>query len=267
MSNFLTFWEGLLFRQAFIDYLNSFLMNNDIKDYCPNGLQVEGRDKVAKVVCGVTASEALIDAAIDIKADTILVHHGYFWKGESPVVKGMKKTRLQKLLANDINLFAYHLPLDVHHSLGNNAQIGKLLGCSDIINHPFLEPAGIVMVGQLPNALSHAEFSHQLCTSFKPNNVTSVGNKSQIRRIAWCSGGGQNFIDDVAQLNYDGYEIDAYVSGEISEQTTHSAREQNIDYFAAGHHATERYGVKALALHLQDNTELDVRFIDIDNPA
>ncbi len=249
-----------------IHKLNKELASNEISDYCPNGLQVEGRSQVTKIITGVTASLALIEQAIECQADAILVHHGYFWKGESAIISGMKKQRIQRLLAHDISLIAYHLPIDVHPTLGNNAQLGKLLSLTEIKALATISPLGIVMTGKLPSRITHAELSGKLEHVFR-RTITSVGSKPDILRIAWCTGGGQSFIDQVATQTQDGETIDAFISGEISEQTTHSAREQNIDFFAAGHHATERYGVKAVGQWLADNYALDVEFVDIDNPA
>ena len=244
-------------------HLNNELQSAAISDYSPNGLQVEGKSDVLKLLTGVTASEALIDEAIAKKADAILVHHGYFWKGEPANVVGMKKNRLKKLLTNDISLLAYHLPIDVHPTLGNNAQLGAILKCNNIQAMPNIQPNGIVMQGELAEAVSHAQLAEQLGASLH-RAVVSVGSKSSIQRVAWCTGGGQNFIDQVYASDGN---IDAFISGEISEQTTHSARELGIDFFAAGHHATERYGVKAVGEWLMKEFALNVEFVDISNPA
>ena len=243
--------------------LNNELRAHAITDYCPNGLQVEGRAEVNKIITGVTASEALIDQAIDLNADAILVHHGYFWKGEPANITGMKKARLKKLLVNDISLIAYHLPIDVHPTLGNNAQLAQLLELVKVCPVEGILPKGIVMQGELKSTCNHKQFSDLL--NKKLNRVpTSIGKKSSIKQIAWCTGGGQSFIDQVVQLTAG---IDAYISGEISEQTTHSALEQNIDFFAAGHHATERYGVKAVGEWLLNTHGLEAVFVDVPNPA
>lgn len=254
-----------MLRHQLLATLDALLAPTLIKDYCPNGLQIEGKDDIQHIVTGVTASQALIEKAIDLKADAILVHHGFFWKNEAYPIVGMKKRRISRLLQHDINLFAYHLPLDVHLSFGNNAQLGIVLGLKNIKPLDAIQPLGIVMTGELDKAFSHAQLSKHLHDCLN-REVISVGHKSDIRRIAWCTGGGQGYIDQLASA--EGYpHIDAFVSGEISEQTTHSARELNIDYFAAGHHATERYGVKALGEYLQEAHALQVSFVDIDNPA
>lgn len=249
-----------------IKILDSELNSHDINDYSPNGLQVEGKHEVTKIVSGVTASLALIEQAVSLNADAILVHHGYFWKGESPIVVGMKKRRLKQLLKHNISLISYHLPIDVHPTLGNNAQIGKMLNLNKVQAISSIKPTGIVMTGTLQKPMSHSEFSDTL-SSLLNRQIISVGNKSKISKLAWCTGGGQNFIDQVVEQSDFDSPIDAFISGEISEQTTHSAVEQNIDFFAAGHHATERYGVKAIGEWLRDMHSLDVQFVDIDNPA
>ncbi|WP_405600057.1 MULTISPECIES: Nif3-like dinuclear metal center hexameric protein [unclassified Pseudoalteromonas] len=248
-------------RREFNQLLNDILKPHTIKDFCPNGLQVEGKNEIKKIVTGVTASQALIDAAIAQKADAILVHHGYFWKGESQPITGMKKRRIGVLLANDINLFAYHLPLDVHPEIGNNAQLAKLL---DIEIEAGLEPIvnSVAMKGRLKTPLSGEEFAEKIAKVLNRTPLTSLVRAAKIESIALCTGGGQGYIDLAADQG-----IDAYLTGEASEQTIHSSREQNIDFFAAGHHATERYGVKALGELLAQEHGFDVTFIDIDNPV
>lgn len=255
-----------MIRDQLLSTLNTLLSPETVKDYCPNGLQIEGRNDIQHIVTGVTASQALIDKAIELKADAILVHHGFFWKNEDYAIVGMKKRRISSLLQHDINLFAYHLPLDVHPSLGNNAQLGALLGLQNISALEGIMPNGIVMWGELPHTMSYHQFSMHLQTTLGRASI-NVANREQIRWIAWCTGGGQGYIDEVAAVNSGAVTIDAFISGEISEQTTHSARELGIDYFAAGHHATERYGVKALGEYLQAEYDLRVSFVDIDNPA
>ncbi|MFC3120120.1 Nif3-like dinuclear metal center hexameric protein [Agaribacter flavus] len=253
-------------RQELNKVLDELLSASSIKDYCPNGLQVEGSQEIKRIVSGVTASQALIDSAIEREADTILVHHGYFWKNEAQVLVGMKHKRIKSLFQNDINLFAYHLPIDVHPTLGNNAQIGKRLGLENIVALPDITPQGIVMSGRLPQPISHQQLTSILSSVFA-RQVVSVGDKQNISQLAWCSGGGQNYIDAVVDIQVEGKPIDAFISGEISEQTTHSAREQGIDYFAVGHHASERYGVKAVGEWLAQHFDVEVQFVDIDNPA
>ncbi len=250
-------------REELARYLAEFLKPSTFKDYCPNGLQIEGDATVKHIVTGVTASRELIEKAIEVNADTILVHHGYFWKNEDYRIVGMKKRRLALFLNNNINLFAYHLPLDTHPIVGNNRQLGELLGITNIRPLDNVEPVGIVMQGELLHAKTHAELRQQLSDKLV-HSVIGIDNGQPLQRIAWCTGGGQHFIDEVVASDA---HIDAYISGEISEQTTHSAREQLIDYFAVGHHASERYGVKALGKHLSEKFDVQVTFIDIDNPA
>ncbi|WP_107851695.1 Nif3-like dinuclear metal center hexameric protein [Oceanimonas marisflavi] len=243
--------------------LNRQLNVNAIRDYCPNGLQVEGRADVRHIVTGVTASQALIDRAIELNADAILVHHGYFWKGESQPVRGIKRRRLKALLGHDINLYAYHLPLDIAPELGNNARLASLLGIR--VTGP-LEPGNelsVAMAGELNPPVSGAELAARIEQRLG-RSVLHVGDAGPelIRRIGWCTGGGQGYIDLAAEQG-----MDAFISGEVSEQTVHSAREQGVHFFAAGHHATERYGVKALGEWLASQHGFEVDFVDIDNPA
>ncbi|MBA6411373.1 MULTISPECIES: Nif3-like dinuclear metal center hexameric protein [unclassified Pseudoalteromonas] len=248
-------------RREFNQLLNDILKPHLIKDFCPNGLQVEGKNEIKKIVTGVTASQALIEAAIEQQADAILVHHGFFWKGESQPITGMKKRRIGALLANDINLFGYHLPLDIHPAVGNNAQLAKLL---DIEIETGLEPTSnsVAMKGRLKTPLSGEDFADKIAKVLNRTPLTSLVRSAKIETIALCTGGGQGYIDLAAEQG-----IDAYLTGEASEQTIHSSREQNIDFFAAGHHATERYGVKALGELLAQEHGFDVTFIDIDNPV
>jgi len=206
--------------------IKTLLRPEQFNDYCPNGLQVEGRREVRRLVSGVTACQALIDRAVALNADAILVHHGYFWRGEDASITGIKRNRMRTLLEHDISLLAYHLPLDVHPLLGNNAQLGALLG--------------VTVTGDLG----------------KQNN-NSIG-----LTVAWCTGAAQNFIELAVKAG-----VDAYITGEASEQTVHIARETGLHFFAAGHHATERYGVQALAAHLVQRFGIAHEFVDIDNPV
>ena len=243
-----------------VSYINTVLEVNNFHDYAPNGLQVEGCAQVSKLVTGVTASLALLNAAIRNGADAVLVHHGYFWKGENPCVTGMKKHRLECLLKNNINLLAYHLPLDAHPLYGNNAQLGKMLGSS--VEGRFASNSNLGMYGALQKPLSGAVFADYLAKILGRQPLHIMGDDRPIHRIAWCSGGAQSYFEEAIALG-----VDAYVSGEISEHTTHMAKECGVHYFAAGHHATERYGVKALGEHLADQYGIEHTFIDIDNPV
>lgn len=249
-------------RTKLVNHLTELLKPFQINDYCPNGLQVEGKSDIKKIVTGVTASQALIDAAIEHQADAILVHHGYFWKGEDQTVTGMKKRRLQALLTHDINLLAYHLPLDVHPELGNNAQLGQLLGIT--IERP-LEPwnkSSVAVKGKLAEPMTATQFAALIEEKLGRAPLVNQAGDHLIKTVAWCTGGGQSFIDLAASQG-----IDAYLTGEASEQTIHSSNEQQIHFFAAGHHATERYGVKALGEYLAETYDLDIEFIDIPNPV
>ncbi len=238
--------------------INEKLNSAAFSDYAPNGLQVEGRTDIRKIITGVTASQALINEAIRQQADAIIVHHGYFWKGESPVIRGMKRNRLKALLANDINLFGWHLPLDAHPELGNNAQLGGLLGAAI---QGEIEP--LVPWGELGMSVTGPELASWIEARLgrKPLWCGDTGPE-KIQRIAWCTGGGQHFIDAAARFG-----VDAFITGEVSEQTIHSAREQGLHFYAAGHHATERGGIRALSGWLNETTDLDVIFVDIPNPA
>lgn len=241
--------------------LDDELAASTFKDYCPNGLQVQGRDRVDKIITGVTASEALIDAAIARGADAIVVHHGYFWKGESAVVVGMKRRRLAKLLAHDISLIAYHLPLDAHAQLGNNAQLAQRLGLRRE-RGLFADPRAVGDVGVLDQPLSAEAFAERIAQVLQRAPLHIAGGPAHIRRVAWCTGGAQGFIEQAAH-----HGVDAYISGEISEPTVHIARECGLHYFAAGHHATERYGVQALGEWCAQTLGLAHEFIDCDSPA
>lgn len=228
------------------------------QDYAPNGLQVEGRENVQRIITGVTASQALLDVAVAQQADAVLVHHGYFWKNESPVISGMKRRRLKTLLANDINLYGYHLPLDAHPELGNNACLAALL---DISVRGEIEP--LLPYGELSVPVSGDSLGERLETRLG-RSVLHCGDNapSQITRLAWCSGGGQGFIEQAACFG-----VDAFITGEVSEQTIHIAREMGLHFYAAGHHATERGGIKALGEWLVQQHGFDVTFVDIPNPA
>lgn len=249
-------------RQDLTTLLDSWLQPEQMGDYAPNGLQVEGRTTIKRVVTGVTASRELIDAAIAAEADAILVHHGYFWKGEPAPIVGMKRARLNRLLSHDINLYAYHLPLDVHPEFGNNVMLHELLGSQQVKPLAGIEPTGIVMLGQLPDKPAGSELAQRISERLGRSLVASEHNNQAVQQLAICTGGGQGFIDQAVAAG-----ADAFITGEVSEPTIHTARECDIQFFAAGHHATERYGVKRLGEKLAAEQGLDVQFIDIDNPA
>ena len=244
-------------------YLTELLKPQQIKDFTPNGLQIQGSENITKVITGVTASKALIDRAIEEQADAILVHHGYFWKNESYVIRGMKHDRIKALLLNDINLFAYHLPLDIHPTLGNNAQLARLFDIKEIEPLEVGNALSVAMQGHFEQPCSAEELSQLINRLLERDclHIPAPSNKP-IKTIAWCSGGGQGYIELAAEQG-----IDAFLTGEVSEQTTHIAHEMDIHFFAAGHHATERYGIKALGEHLAEKHGLEVIFVDIDNPV
>ncbi len=245
-------------NKALENYLNELLSTDDYKDYAPNGLQVEGKATINKVICGVTASLELIDKAITEQADAIIVHHGYFWKGEDQTITGMKQRRIKALLENNINLYGYHLPLDAHETLGNNVQLGKLW---NIVDATPIAPRDLLWQGTLPN-LSVADFTDRVTKTLGREPLVISGSERKINKILWCSGGAEGFLEKAVMLG-----ADAYVSGEISEKTYHEAKEYGIHYFSAGHHATERGGISALADYLNKHTDLQCEFVDCYNPV
>lgn len=242
--------------------LNSLLKPEQFIDYCPNGLQVEGRDNVQKLITGVTASKALIDHAVEQKGDLILVHHGYFWKGEQPTITGIKLVRIRELLAHRISLMAYHLPLDVHPQLGNNAQLGKLLGLESTDVFGDYNGHKIGLIGRTESPCEVEAFGELLTERLGRKPLLIKGGNHQISKVAWCTGAAQNYIEQAADAG-----ADVFVTGEVSEPTVHIAREAGIHFFAAGHHATERFGVQAVGKYLAEKFGLDHQFIDIDNPV
>ncbi len=245
-----------------VQTLDELLQPARFRDYCPNGLQVEGRGEVRKLATGVTACQDLLEAAIDWGADAILVHHGYFWKGENPCVMGMKRRRLGALLQADVSLLAYHLPLDAHPTLGNNACLAQRLGVSaEAALYPD-DPSAVGDVGDLPDTLSIADLLARIA-DFTGREPLHIGaSQAQVKRLAWCTGAAQGFIDQAALRG-----AEVYITGEASEQTVHSAREQGIHFIAAGHHATERYGVQAVGAHVSAALGIEHRYFDIDNPV
>ena len=246
-------------------YLNQLLQPERFDDYCPNGLQVEGSQGIQRLITGVTASEALLHAAIEHKADAILVHHGYFWKRQSPCVVGMQRQRLALLLQHNINLLAYHLPLDAHPIYGNNAQLAKRLSIEVQGRHPDNAHDALLWHGTLDTPLSAAQCIERLQIALEhpvQHLPSGRGSEHLIQSIGWCSGAGQFLIEKAAQLG-----LDAYITGEASEATFHVSQELGIHGLIAGHHATERYGVQALGAHLAEHFGLEHTFVDIDNPV
>lgn len=241
--------------------LDKYLDAASISDYCPNGLQVQGRPQIKRLVTGVTASQALIDAAIEQQADAILVHHGYFWKGENPCIVGMKHCRIKSLIQHDINLLAYHLPLDIHPEVGNNALLGKLLGLNVTGPLEANNPRSVGLIGELDNPMTSQEFA-QLIEQKLARTPLVIDCEKPIRTVAWCTGGAQGYIEHAIAAG-----VDAFITGEISEHSTHSALENGISYFSAGHHATERYGVQALGEWIAERFGIEHQFIDCPNPV
>ena len=245
-----------------VSYTHRYLRVSEFSDYCPNGLQVEGKEEIKKIASGVTASLACIETALDWGADALLVHHGYFWKGERPQVTGMKKVRLSALLSADVSLLSYHLPLDAHPLVGNNAQLAEVLGITDL--EP-LQRSRSISIGNVGKLAKPCEFTEFVCTceNVLGRSPTYIDSGPQrVERIALCTGAAQDMIDDAVDSD-----ADVYLTGEISEQTVHVARECGLNFISAGHHATERYGVQALGEHLAENFQLVHQFFDIDNPA
>ncbi len=245
------------------EILDTFLESKRTKDYTINGLQVEGRSEIKRIVTGVTASLALIERAIEQKADAILVHHGYFWKNEAPAICGMKYQRIKRLIEGGINLYAYHLPLDLEPSLGNNAVLAQLWNIENVA--PLSEEEPLILTGDLPEAMDVVALTTMIAESLDRQPFVEAAGPELIKRIAWCSGAAQDMLEMVAEAGFD-----AFITGEVSERTIYIARELGIHFFAAGHHATERGGVKALGEWLMVNYGerfgIEVEFIDIDNP-
>ena len=248
---------------SIVEHCNDLLRVQEFRDYCPNGLQVEGRSEVNSIICGVTACMDLIEAAIEKQADALLVHHGYFWKNEEETITGIKRKRIQRLLENGISLLAYHLPLDAHAQLGNNITLAQRLEI-DVNGCVEQGPAkGLLWNGELSESVSADELGRHIENKLnrKPMHLAASSNKP-IKTIGWCTGGAQHYIEDAAKMG-----LDAFISGEVSEQSFHLAKELDIHYFAAGHHATESYGVQALAEHLSKEFGVTAEFVDIHNPV
>lgn len=247
-------------RDDLARYLDELLDAPRFRDYCPNGLQVEGRSEVRRIVSGVTASLELLQAAVACGADAVLVHHGYFWRGEASTVTGLRKKRLATLINGDLNLYAYHLPLDAHHELGNNAQLGRRLG---LVEECRVGEQDLVCIGRIEaGATTLGEFAARVHQVLGRAPLIIGDDSRPLARLAWCTGGAQGMFEQVL-----GQGVDAYVTGEISEQQVHAARESGIAFLACGHHATERFGVQALGNRLAADLGLEHQFIDIPNPV
>lgn len=245
-----------------VQYCDTLLDVAAYQDYCPNGLQVEGNAEVKRIVGGVTASQALIDRAVELQADLLLVHHGYFWKGEAAPITGMKQRRIKTLLENNISLLAYHLPLDGHATLGNNAQLAERWGFEVAGRFGHGPNGGLAMHAELEQPMALGELAAHISAPLGREPLVIEGGDAPVRRVGWCSGAAQGFIDEAAALG-----LDCFISGEISEPTVHTARELGIHYISAGHHATERYGAEALTKHLSQYFSLENHFVDVPNPV
>lgn len=245
-----------------LNWCDNTLSSHEFKDYAPNGLQVEGSATVQKIMCAVTASLDAIDACIQSGANVLLVHHGYFWKGEPYPIVGMRGQRIKKLIQHDISLIAYHLPLDAHPTLGNNAAIAELLDLHSMtaLNPKDQHPIG--NIAELKTPLSPDEFKQRLAIQINPDILHLPANKTSIQRVGFCTGAAQDFITQAAAEK-----CDAYLSGEVSERTFYEAKELNIHYFACGHHATERYGIQRLGQALADQFSLEYEFFEQNNPV
>ena len=246
--------------QKLLEALNELLEPEKFRDYCPNGLQIQGKKEVKDIVCGVSASEALINEAVKRGADTIIVHHGYFWKNENPRITGIKRVRIKKLLEHDINLIAYHLPLDANEKVGNNHELGRLLKLKDVTP---LSDEPLVLQGEFDPPVTIEKLTDKLTEVLgRVPYVVPVDSPPSIRRVAFCSGAAQDYLEKAADAG-----AQAYLSGEISERTVLEARELGVPYFAVGHHASETLGIRALSQWLSTRfPQLNVSFVNIDNP-
>jgi dinuclear metal center YbgI/SA1388 family protein len=241
------------------DYIGSLLEVGRFRDYCPNGVQVEGKTEVRRIATGVTASQRLLEAATAWGADAILVHHGYFWRNEDATIIGIKKQRIAHLLQHDVSLLAYHLPLDAHAELGNNAQFGRQLG---LVEQGRFGEQDIACYGELSQGQTLAQLSAYIAAVLRRTPLVIGEADRSVRRIAWCTGAAQSYFETAVALG-----VDVFLTGEISEQSVHVARETGVAFIAAGHHATERYGVQALGEHLAAHCGIKHRFFDLDNPV
>ena len=244
-----------------IQWCDQTLNTHEFKDYAPNGLQIEGKSEVQKILCAVTASQEAIDAAIAQNADLLLVHHGYFWKGEPYPITGMRGKRIKSLIQHDISLVGYHLPLDSHPSLGNNAAIAECLALENLQALDPSERHPIGNIGFLKHAMSATEFRDFLTARLGFNTIHLPAEKSQIQKVGFCTGAAQDFIGKAAEQG-----CDAFISGEVSERTYYEAKELGVHYYACGHHATERYGVQRLAKAISEQFNIEYSYFELNNP-
>lgn len=238
------------------EYINKLLNVNNYEDFCPNGLQVAGKEEIRKVVTAVSVCQELLQKAVAEQADAVLVHHGFFWRGEDPALVAVKRARVAVLLQNNINLLTYHLPLDYHLSYGNNVQLAKRLAIKVEANEP------PIYSGEFAASFTVAEFEHYLAERLQQQPLSIVAGNHAIKKLAWCSGGGADYIELAAQRGVDGY-----LTGEINERSVYLARELGVHLIVAGHYATERYGVQALGKHLQHKFSIKHQFVELDNPV
>jgi len=243
-------------------YLNNLLMITLFRDYAPNGLQVSGKPEIKTLVSGVTASVDFLTRALELNADAVLVHHGYFWKGEDVRVVGTKQKRLKLLLENDVNLFAYHLPLDAHMTFGNNVMLAQKLGFTIETPDNVEGNRELLFTGGLSQPVSPDAFTHMLQTHLSCVPLAFNHGRDVIQKVAWCTGAAQDYIHRAAT-----YDVDAYITGEVSERTYYEASELGLHFYACGHHATERYGVQAVGAHLAKQFGLTHQFVDSENPV
>jgi dinuclear metal center YbgI/SA1388 family protein len=249
----------MVLLKEIVDYCDNRLKIGEFKDYCPNGLQVEASREIRTIVSGVTASLALIEAATDAGADLLLVHHGYFWNSEALPLTGMKGRRIRALYEGHLSLAAYHLPLDAHPELGNNIGLGKRLGFSS--SKPLTED-GLLWGTELAEPVTARILASRIKDAVDRTPLMLPGGEHEISRVAWCTGGAQSWVEKAADLGFD-----AFITGEVSESSFHIAAERKIHFFAAGHHATERFGVQALGVELQDKFNIKHMFMDFPNPV
>lgn len=247
--------------QELVSWLDATLAPASFNDYCPNGLQVEGKPNISHIIAGVTASQALIERAIEQGADALLVHHGWFWKGEDPRVRGTRKARLAALLKHDINLLAYHLPLDAHPVLGNNAQLARVLGLTPAMPAT-LNPSSLVWHGTMPGAITLEHIARRAEERLLRAPLVIGEPNMPVHRIAWCTGAAHSMLAEAIDAG-----AQTFITGEISEPAVHLARESGVGLISAGHHATERYGAQALGAAIADHFGVKVDFVDIDNPV
>jgi len=245
-----------------VAYCDRLLDIHAVEDFSPNGLQVEGKDKVDRIISGVTACQALLEEAVSAEADLVLVHHGYFWKGEDPVLTGMKGRRIATLMRSSMSLLAYHLPLDRHPGVGNNAELARVLGVAPEAGFGELGDTAIGLGGNLAADEDPEDFCQRVEETLSTRALHVSGPQSRIRGVAICSGGAPDLIGEAAAAGYD-----LFLTGESNERVTHAARELGIHFLAAGHHATERLGVQALGQNLAERFGLRHTFVDIPNPA